>query len=217
MTAINTKLSVEDRLEIQELFARYLWATDIGDATGVAACFTETGQLIEGSGEAVSGIEGITGGLTRSWYGRGNWFKGRQHHVDQFLMQPQPDGTVKVKGFLSIYQFNVDYRTNFLFGIGTIDSTCVKENGAWLFSFYKPEPWLSEERVPWVGEKPAGEIKPGYEHPDRGQVPLCQTGRCGSRHRPDGPEEVAWARCQHALPDACHAARPRRHAAGSAS
>jgi hypothetical protein len=94
--SMTMKLSVEDRLDIRDLFTRYLWATDTGDAPEVAACFTETGELVSGSGEAFSGLEGITGMLQRSWYGRGSWFKGRQHHMDQFLLTPQgEEGLVK--------------------------------------------------------------------------------------------------------------------------
>ncbi len=41
----NTKLSAEDRLDIMELFAKYAWAIDSGDAKGVLLCFAEDALL----------------------------------------------------------------------------------------------------------------------------------------------------------------------------
>lgn len=38
-------VSVEDRLAIGDLFARYMWAIDTGDVEGLVACFTEDGAL----------------------------------------------------------------------------------------------------------------------------------------------------------------------------
>ena len=35
------KIPVEDRLEIQELFAYYAWGLNTGDADEVVACFTD--------------------------------------------------------------------------------------------------------------------------------------------------------------------------------
>ena len=36
------KIPVEDRLEIQELFAYYAWGLNTGDAEQVLSCFTKT-------------------------------------------------------------------------------------------------------------------------------------------------------------------------------
>ena len=43
MFDLKNKLPVEDRLDIQELFARYAWSLDLGDAEGVLSCFTDDG------------------------------------------------------------------------------------------------------------------------------------------------------------------------------
>jgi len=40
-----SQLSVEDRLDIQELFAKYCWALDLGDADAFVQCFTEDGEF----------------------------------------------------------------------------------------------------------------------------------------------------------------------------
>ena len=45
MSDSQSKLPVEDRLDIQELFAKYAWAIDMGDIDAVVACFAEDGYL----------------------------------------------------------------------------------------------------------------------------------------------------------------------------
>ena len=37
--------SVEDRIRIGDLFARYMWAIDTGDVETLTGCFTEDGSL----------------------------------------------------------------------------------------------------------------------------------------------------------------------------
>jgi hypothetical protein len=43
--ALAPKVPVEDRLEIMELFAKYAWALNTGDADAVVALFAEDGYL----------------------------------------------------------------------------------------------------------------------------------------------------------------------------
>src|ERR1035441_11069326 len=45
MSDSGSKLSAEDRLDIQELFAKYAWSIDMGDIDGIVACFAEDGSL----------------------------------------------------------------------------------------------------------------------------------------------------------------------------
>ncbi|MDZ7729253.1 MAG: nuclear transport factor 2 family protein [Dehalococcoidia bacterium] len=49
-------LSTDDRLEIQELYARYNHALDFGDASGWAGCFTPDGVFASPNG-TFSGTE----------------------------------------------------------------------------------------------------------------------------------------------------------------
>ncbi len=41
-----TRPSVEDRIAIQDLIARYAWALDTGDVEGVVGCFTPNGEVL---------------------------------------------------------------------------------------------------------------------------------------------------------------------------
>ena len=47
-------------------------------------------------------------------------------------MTPEGEG-VRIKAFYSILQYNVDFHTNFVFGIGNWDNYCVKQDGQWYF------------------------------------------------------------------------------------
>ena len=58
----------------------------------------------------------------------------------------------RVKTFFQIIQFNVDYSTNFVFGIGTRNDLLVKRNGVWLFKHLQVNGWTSRDTVPWKGE-----------------------------------------------------------------
>jgi hypothetical protein len=59
---------------------------------------------------------------------------------------------VKVRCFFQIVQFNVDYGTNFLFGIGTREDLCVQRGGRWVFKTLFINAWRSQADVPWKGE-----------------------------------------------------------------
>jgi hypothetical protein len=65
-----------------------------------------------------------------------------------------------VKAFFSILQYNVDYRTNFVFGIGTWDNFCVKRNGQWVFKSVYINAWTGPDKVPWAGDERAYSPQP---------------------------------------------------------
>ncbi len=57
-------------------------------------------------------------------------------------------------------QYNVDYRTNFVFGIGTWDNFCVQRNGRWVFQSLKVNAWMDRNTVEWVGDPRAATAGP---------------------------------------------------------
>lgn len=146
------KLCVEDRLDVQELFARYAWALDLGDVEGVLDCFTGDGVLDHLWQGKRHGHEEIRSALHELWYDRPSWWYGRQHLANHFLLSRDGD-TVRARAFFSILQFNVEYRTNFVFGIGTWDNRCVREDdGVFRFSLVQVNAWRQASEVPWRGE-----------------------------------------------------------------
>jgi hypothetical protein len=76
-----------------------------------------------------------------------------------FVMEPEGEGA-RVKAFFSILQYNVEYRTNFVFGIGTWDNVCTKRNGKWVFQSLKVNAWMDRNTVLWVGDSRAATAGP---------------------------------------------------------
>jgi hypothetical protein len=152
MSDRNNKIPVEDRLDIQELFAKYCWALDTGDADALVQCFTEDGEFNHLWQGVMKGRQEIRRAVQELWYDRPTWWLGRQHLANHMLMTPEGEG-VRVKAFFSILQYNVDYRTNFVFGIGNWDNYCVKQDGQWYFKTVFINAWMDRDKVPWHGKK----------------------------------------------------------------
>ena len=158
MFDLKNKLPVEDRLDIQELFARYAWSLDLGDAEGVLSCFTDDGLFDHLWQGHVQGRENIVRALEELWYDRPGWWVGRQHLANHFLIERVDDQTARVRAFFSIVQFNVDYRTNFVFGIGSWDNLCVKQGGSWLFKELHVKAWRDASELEWRGDRRPWEV-----------------------------------------------------------
>ena len=155
MTETPAKLTVEDRLDIMELFAKYSWAIDLADAELVVQCFADDAYFDHLWQGRVQGHAAILKNLEELWYDRQAWWYGRQHLFNHFLMEPEttPEGEAgaRVRSFFQIIQFNVEYGTNFVFGIGTRSDTCVKRDGKWLFKTLYVNAWINRDTVPWKG------------------------------------------------------------------
>ncbi len=154
------KVALEDRVEIEELMARYAWTLDTGDFEGYAACFTEDGFWLE------------------------HWPQGRCHGREEpearhglalvrqarSLSRPpashvaSPDDAgerrggqgdrpgVRIRCFWSILQHDVVTFENRVFGMGTWDTLAVKEaDGEWRLKSVYVDLWINGQ-VPWVGE-----------------------------------------------------------------
>jgi hypothetical protein len=151
MSDSNSKLSVEDRLDIIELFAKYAWGINTGDIEGVLACFAEDGYLDHLWQGKLQGHDKIRRAFEELWYDRPSWWFGRQHLANHFLITREGEGA-RVKAYFTIVQFNVDYRTNFVFGIGNWDNLCVKRDGRWVFMSMFINGWTDRDKVPWKGD-----------------------------------------------------------------
>ena len=55
--------------------------------------------------------------------------------------------------FFQIIQWNADYLTNFVFGIGTRDDRLIKEDGRWVFHKLTVNAWTAVDQIPWNGER----------------------------------------------------------------
>jgi hypothetical protein len=73
--------------------------------------------------------------------------------MNHFIMDPLPEaGSARVRCFFQILQFNVEYRTNFVFGIGTRDDVVARIGERWLFKSLYVNAWTEMEQVPWKAE-----------------------------------------------------------------
>ena len=149
------KLDVEDRLDIVDLFARYYWALDLGDAEGAADCYADDASfdhLWQGKRE---GRDAIVRAFEELYYERPGWWFAREHSLSNLRIEPEGGDAARVRAFFSILQHNVYYRTNFVFRIGTIDALCVKRGNDWKFASFLVNAWREPEDVPWLGERRA--------------------------------------------------------------
>ncbi len=164
----NWKLSALDRLEIQELFARYAWGIDLADLDMALSTFAEDAWFDHLWQGRVQGHAAIGENLKKLWYDRQSWWYGRQHLMSHFIMDElEEEGTARVRCFFQIIQYNVDYNNNFVMGIGTRDDTLSRETGKWLFKTLKVNAWTAMDQVPWKGDI-VMKGKPKLPAPDTG-------------------------------------------------
>ena len=144
-------MPAQDRGDIQETYARYAWGIDLADKELALSAFTEDASFDHLWQGKVVGHAAILKHLEDLWYSRQHWWYGRHHLFSNFLMTPTAEGA-SVRSFFQIIQFNVDYGTSFVFGIGTRNDTLRKVDGRWLFHTLTVNAWRSMADVPWKGE-----------------------------------------------------------------
>jgi hypothetical protein len=127
-----TPLSVNDKLEIQELLARYAWALDTGELDDFVACFTPDAVIIEEVFEDPDrwqGAEGIRA-LAEHYMAAPN-FPGRQHHTSQLLMEGSSE-LCNARSFAFVTECHGEppYLLRFT---GYYEDIIAKLEGKWLF------------------------------------------------------------------------------------
>jgi hypothetical protein len=152
MANSNPRVTADERAEIVELYARYACGLDLADADMLLSAFAEDAEFDHLWQGKVKGHAAILQNMRELWNDRQHWWFGRQHLFNHFIMQRQPDASVTVRCFFQIVQFNVDYGTNFLFGIGTREDLCVQRGDRWVFKSLFINAWRLQADVPWKGE-----------------------------------------------------------------
>ncbi len=147
------KIALEDRVEIQELIARYAWALDIGDEAAYLDCFLPDAIMEHHPPGRVQGRDAIRSLVHFLWYEHPNDYLGRQHRMSQVLMSPE-GADVRIKAFWSILQHFADQR-NEVFGMGLWDALARRDaDGEWRLASLYVDIWRGDN-VPWVGDKRA--------------------------------------------------------------
>jgi len=167
------RLPVEDRLEIEDLYSRYAWGLDLADEELIRSVFVEDGWFDHLWQGRVQGHEAVLDNMRSLWTDRQSWWYGRQHVMNTFLFSPlEPGderGELEVKLWFQILQFNVDYGTNFVFGIGTRTDYLTRKEGEWKFQSLHVNAWTAFDQVPWKGPlnikgRPRYQMPPVPEH-----------------------------------------------------
>jgi hypothetical protein len=147
------QLSALDRVEIQEVYARYAWGIDLADLDLALSVFTQDAWFDHMWQGKVQGHEAIAANLKSLWYDRQHWWIGRQHLMNTFIMDPrEQDGEVDVRCFFQIMQHSVEYKKNFVFGIGTRKDHLTRKEGRWKFQSLSVNGWTQLDDIPWQGE-----------------------------------------------------------------
>jgi ketosteroid isomerase-like protein len=124
-------LSVEDRLDVMDLVARYAECVDSGDVAGYAALFTEDGVIehsagtVRGRGEIQAWVEGV---VKRGGVGK----ESRVKHVMGLPVIRGDGERATSRAYVTIPR-HMESGEIVIRLAGTYFDDCVKVDGQWLF------------------------------------------------------------------------------------
>lgn len=135
-------LDVKDKLEIQELEARYARATDTGDALGRSATFLVDG-ILEGGTSRFEGRAAIAQQTHDVWSGReANRFGAQpgemQHWIHSLIIDGDDDNATALAYLALVVRGTSGPRIAF---VGQYHDTLRKVDGRWFFAHKVSEPW----------------------------------------------------------------------------
>ena len=129
-----------DRLEIQELIARYNWAIDTRDGEGVADTFTPGGSFTMRD-RHFQGREALVRFGSGANLGPPQPHSGSQHWVTNVVLEGQGDN-VSAKSYL--VRFHVEGNERGVANVGYYTDQLVKQDGCWLFESREFHAWPAE-------------------------------------------------------------------------
>jgi hypothetical protein len=145
------KMSLEDRQEIYDTLARYVWSMDTGDIEGVVATFTPDGVVKDVTGKKWDAAAGGARGFATHFLTRPNR-RGGQHHVQHLFIDKAAGGGYRVTSYWVSIRWDTEGDTKSMRAMGSYVDTCVKVDGTWLIKEKIIDPWNSET-APMVGAK----------------------------------------------------------------
>lgn len=128
-------LTVEDRLEIQDLYARYCHTVDAFDGDGWASCFAEDGSLVPsvgtGTGTEYRGRVALAAfAADRSRHALS------RHWINNLLLTDHGD---HVRGTCYAQLVDISGATPKPVAHVSYDDVLVREGGRWLFATRRPK------------------------------------------------------------------------------
>jgi ketosteroid isomerase-like protein len=124
-----TETLIDDRIRIEDLFSRYMWAIDTGDVEALVGCFTETGALESPAVGRYAGRSAIREFATRfaGFRERGSQLR----HVISNLVVSTSGATALARCYLVV--FLTRDGSSRLLGPGRYECELRKVDGQWLF------------------------------------------------------------------------------------
>jgi hypothetical protein len=162
-----SKPTVEERLDIQELFARYCWALNTGDLDRFLERFTPNGWIEHFPPKRYHGRDEIKAMVEGLWYGRPHAFMGRQHHPHNFLIERGGE-FISAKVYWSVTRLEQTTNTFHAFLHGHWEASCALHEGEWRFRSLQIRHWLRQE-MPWVGDPKARLVKASDPYKEPGE------------------------------------------------
>ena len=137
-------LPVEDRLAIQDLLMKYVWASDTGDVGAFIDTFLPDGKIGRTSGESYEGHAGIRRFAEESMSPPGN--RGRMHFFQTISVEPEREG-YRVFSFWQVVQVRAAAGGR-VRSTGTTSDFCLKIEGRFRFQERIIGRW-NDETAPW--------------------------------------------------------------------
>ena len=126
------KLSVEDQLDIQSLYALYNLASDAADVDGYVNCFTDDGEMLSVEvGIDVHGREALKAHKERDRANRGGRY--RRHWNGNLHLEMLDDGRVRGRCYLIAYN-GAPGDLPAIADCGVYEDILVKIDGTWKFA-----------------------------------------------------------------------------------
>lgn len=146
------KISPEERQEIYDTLAHYVWGMDTGNIEGVVATFTPDGVVKDVTGKRWDAAAGGARGFATHFLTRPNR-RGSQHHVQHLFVEPATGGGYCVTSYWVSIRWDTTADDKSIRAMGSYLDTCVKVNGRWLIKEKIIDPWNSTV-APLAGTTP---------------------------------------------------------------
>ena len=126
------KLTANDYVEVQQLYATYAQSLDLGDPEGLAGVFTDDGELIgsRGAGQTTVDISSFKGRAALLEMERSHGNFGSRHFTSNLVLRPTVDGARATCYMTDIIVRSVPATVAFT---GVFDATVVRTPSGWKF------------------------------------------------------------------------------------
>ena len=147
------KVSTDDYVEIQQLYAHYCHAMDTGNPEAVAQCWTKDGEMTRGYGPGQANADRTP----TSGYGMGSASGGGSRHMyTNLLVTKTPEGA---KGSVYLLLYTSTTTPPSFVEVAIMDDTLVKTSGGWKFK--KRVVWRDDDDISPFRPKQGGGPPPG--------------------------------------------------------